>query len=77
MKLKLFTAKWCGPCKQLKQWLENENIEGIEIVDIDTPEGSNEAAKVGIRGIPALLTEDKTVLTTNEVIRPYITGLNA
>ena len=75
-KLKLYTAKWCGPCKSLKQWLETENIEGIEFIDIDTDEGSKEANKSGIRGIPALDT-GYMIITTNEVIRPYLVGLNA
>lgn len=74
MEMKLFTAEWCGPCKMLKQWLaEKDLIDKVTIIDIDSEEGSEQAAKDGIRGIPALKT-DNQLLTTNENIRPYLTG---
>lgn len=64
----LFTATWCNPCKQLKQWLEANNIE-VELVDID--ENPSLAKNHGVRGVPALLTTEGLKFG-NENIRPYL-----
>ncbi len=84
--MKLFTAQWCGPCKSLKQWLEDKGIEvvkfgeevkdgAIEIVDIDTDEGGELASAAGVRGIPAL-HDGENLIVTNEKIRPHLESLN-
>ena len=59
-----FTASWCGPCKALAPILESvETTVPIEIVDVDTEEGSKLATKFGIRGVPTLvMVEDGQVV---------------
>ena len=46
----LWSAKWCGPCKMLKPWLE-ANYPEVEIKDIDE-ERPNVPAE--LRSVPTL-----------------------
>lgn len=56
-----FTAGWCIPCKQLASILESiETTVPIEIVDVDTEEGSKLATQHGIRGVPTLVMMEDT-----------------
>lgn len=52
-----FLAEWCGPCKQIGPSLEelSEELGGkVKIVKVDVDSNPNSAAKMGVRGIPAL-----------------------
>lgn len=53
-----FWAEWCQPCKVLAPRAEAvaEKL-GVNLVslDIDSKDGSTEAAKYGIRSIPAMV----------------------
>ena len=60
--LKVFTAKWCGPCNSLKPHLKDLDIT---VVEIDVDEQKSLAAIHSVRGIPALkLYEDDKLLRT-------------
>ena len=48
-----FYADWCGPCKMLGPILEE--LEGIEIIKVNTDEFPTLATKFGIMSIPTLL----------------------
>ena len=51
----LFTAQWCGYCKQAKSYLSEKKISYTEY-DIDTPEGMKAMVEAGGRGgVPVLL----------------------
>eukprot|EP01037_Dinobryon_pediforme_P009425 gene9425-9505_t len=53
-----FWAEWCGPCKMIGPSLEeisNEMAGKIKIVKMNVDENQAVPAKLGIRGIPALL----------------------
>jgi glutaredoxin len=66
--LTLYTADWCQPCKQLKQWLSDKPYkDDIEIVNVDE---LVEKPK-WLRGIPALDVGNKQYVG-NETIRPYL-----
>jgi thioredoxin 1 len=56
-KLKYFTAKWCGPCKMFKPYIEAMKKEGenIEIIDID--ENQSEAQSYQVMSVPTLVFE--------------------
>lgn len=52
-----FWATWCGPCKMIGPVLEELSTEmdgQVKIVKVDVDQDSVEAAKLGVRGIPAL-----------------------
>jgi glutaredoxin len=57
----LFTAVWCGYCRQAKAYLANKGVQ-YEAIDIDTPSGkSTFAATGGSGGIPLLVANGKQI----------------
>lgn len=55
MRLKLFTASWCGPCQMLKDRLAKENLH-VECVDVSTDFSA--CREYSVRNIPALVVEN-------------------
>ncbi len=52
-----FWAEWCGPCKQIGPSLEELSAEyngAVKIAKVNVDENQEWAAKLGVRGIPAL-----------------------
>jgi thioredoxin 1 len=58
MKILVFTASWCNPCKALKQSLASQGIStNITFVDIDDePELTQQ---YGIRSVPTTIVLDE------------------
>ena len=72
----LFTASWCKPCQELKEWIKQHIPEDvshfIKIVDID--EEPDLVLKENITGIPLLLVGNRRYQGREE-IKPYLTHL--
>ena len=54
----LFTAAWCGYCRQAKAYLAGRKLR-YEEIDVDTPEGSKALARVGGAGLPFLVWNER------------------
>jgi len=54
-KLLVFSAKWCGPCKQLAPIIAKLQSEGMNVQKIDVDTDPNASAKFSIRSIPTLI----------------------
>lgn len=53
-----FWAEWCGPCKMIGPSLEEISAEmagKVKILKMNVDENQGVPAKLGIRGIPALM----------------------
>ena len=53
-----FWAPWCGPCRKLAPVLEqiqNEFIDSVKIVKIDTDKNINSTKEYGISSLPSVL----------------------
>ncbi|TNC48177.1 thioredoxin [Rubellimicrobium rubrum] len=52
-----FWAEWCGPCRMIGPALEELAVQygdRVKIAKINVDENPDAAAKLGVRGIPAL-----------------------
>tara|TARA_R100000963_G_C4595377_1_gene71035 strand:- start:215 stop:493 length:279 start_codon:yes stop_codon:yes gene_type:complete len=70
-KLVIFTATWCGPCKSIKNWLEeNKDIDMVNFVDIDNP---NETIPLEIKSVPTLIdSENEKIISGANSIIDYL-----
>jgi thiol-disulfide isomerase/thioredoxin len=71
MSLTIFTATWCGPCKQIKTWLEsNGDLDKFHFVDIDNPDGT---IPLGVKSVPTLIdTEHEKIISGANSIIDYL-----
>lgn len=66
--MKLFTGKFCMPCKMLKTWLDQNNIEVEEVL---AEEHMDEVEKFNIKQTPSLVLDDGTVIAGKDNIVEY------
>ena len=69
--MKLFTGKYCMPCKMLKQWLNENNIK-IEEVSVD--DNMKEVERLNIKQTPTLVLDDETIIAGKDNIEEYFDG---
>ena len=63
----IFSAKWCGPCRQMRSTVwSNENVKkvlatynSVQYLDIDDQTGQNLAAIYRIFGVPSIVIVDQ------------------
>ena len=57
----LYSAAWCGYCRQAKAWLANKGV-AYQDIDVDTPTGRAALARTGARrGIPVLVVDNRAI----------------
>ncbi len=64
-----FWAEWCGPCKQIGPVLEELSSEydgAVKIAKVDADSNQEWAARLGVRGIPALFIFKDGELVANK-----------
>lgn len=70
--LKVFSAPWCAPCKNLKPLVEQLEFEGLVVVHVDIDEDIAIAAMHGVRSVPTLKFYQE-----DELLRTHIGGMSA
>lgn len=69
--MKLFVGKNCIPCKMLKQWLADNNIDVPQFVAEDNVQ---EAHAAGVKALPTLILDDGNTLQGFDNIKEYFSG---
>jgi len=62
----IYSASWCGPCKQAKAYLTSK---GVPYQDIDvekSPEGAAEFRRLGGRGVPLIVIKGEKISGFNQ-----------
>lgn len=59
MRILKFSSERCAPCKMVSETLEKKNLDGIEIVELNSLEHLDEFKKYGIRTVPTLIQVDE------------------
>ena len=73
--MQLFTAEWCGPCKELKRWLKAKGHK-IGTFDVETSVIGQEAvAARKVQQLPCLIDDEGNAHIGREEIKPYIEAL--
>jgi thioredoxin 1 len=65
-----FSANWCGPCKILSPIMEelaNEMAGKAKVCKIDIDESPSATGKLGIKGVPTVLTFNRGELSGTSV----------
>ena len=69
MTLTVYSAPWCGDCREAKRWLARHNIAFTEINIEETPGAVDEVVRrTGKRAIPQFVVD-------GQWIQPYTPGL--
>lgn len=68
--LRLFVLQRCPYCNRVRKYIEENDIEGVEIVDIDVPENQDELLRVGGQDmVPCLFIDGKPLYESGDIIQ--------
>lgn len=70
--LLVWTAKWCGSCKNVKAITEQLRAEGFDVYYIDYDKNTKEAKKNGVKSLPTSI-----VYTDGEEVKRVVGTTNA
>lgn len=70
--MQLITADFCSKCPTVKKYIEDNNIEGITLVDADN--SFEYVSKLGVRGLPTLVV-DKEIISGADKIIEFLKGV--
>jgi thiol-disulfide isomerase/thioredoxin len=59
VEVEVWTATWCGPCRDLKAFLESDHpdLDGMTVVVRDFDENRREAAKKNVGALPTTIVK--------------------
>lgn len=65
--LRVFTAEWCGPCKQMSPLLDALALQGIKVERLDVLEHRDLVQEHGIRSVPTLMLYERDNLVASRI----------
>ena len=70
--MKIYSGKFCVPCRMLKEWLQENNIE-IEELMVD--EHTDDVVRLQIKQTPTLVLDDERLIAGKDNIIEYLEEL--
>lgn len=70
--MKIYSGKFCVPCKMLKEWLQENNIK-IEELMVD--EHTDDVVRLQIKQTPTLVLDDERLIAGKDNIIEYLEEL--
>lgn len=69
--LKLYVGTFCPFCKKVEGFIENNNIEGVEIINIDNDSAAREELieKGGKKQVPCLFIDGTPLYESMDIIK--------
>ncbi len=65
----LFTAPWCSTCITVKDYMDKNGIQGVEIINVDLH--PKKATEYSIRGLPTMIQDDGRFVGAEAIIQEF------
>ncbi len=65
----LFTAPWCNTCTTVKSYMEDNDIQNVDIINVDLD--PKKATEYGIRGLPTMIQDDDRFVGAEAIIQEF------
>lgn len=69
-KLQLYVGTYCPYCRKVENFIEENNIQGVEIIDVDQRDGAREylVEKGGKKQVPCLFIDGEPLYESMDII---------